>query len=508
MNFRTFSMLISELSFGKRVRNDHYIHYVGLPSCPRELQKLVEEVRNLANAGEDYNVIKFNLLDFRVSLLSYPNFFENPHPELRSSISVNLGSGKITRHDYTSSDNPPILHRKEALLPPLHPLAEEFQALTREEEAHGLYNTPRIIGFKKNWDFLLAEKGLDYSQHKLVSIEPSEASEKEEPCAEIQRHKTAIARYKYSRPIQTLLEYGLLGNNASLLDFGCGQGDDVRGLREKGFTASGWDPVYNPLGTKEASDIVNLGFVLNVIEDPLERMEVLHEAYDLSRKLLVVSTLIANSETGKLGRPYKDGIITSRNTFQKYFLQGELERCIEDVLHTSAVAVGLGIFYVFRSPSDQQGFLANRTKRTINWVDISRRIRPPKVERLRQRRPGIYERNAELLDSFWGKMLELGRVPSKDEFDRYDDLRKEVGSTQKAKNLFVQRFGEETLGRAFELRPEMIFRSTLRYPTSERKCRYGIFPMGSGSISKPSWADISRPSKKVRRCCFLPEILN
>ena len=93
-----------------------------------------------------------------------------------------------------------------------------------------------------------------------------------------------------------------------------------------------------------AIDIVNLGFVLNVIEDPIERMKVLHDAYELSSKLLVVSTLIASSSTAQLGRPYKDCILTSRNTFQKYFHQGELERYLEDVLDTSAVAVGLGIF--------------------------------------------------------------------------------------------------------------------------------------------------------------------
>jgi len=46
----------------------------------------------------------------------------------------------------------------------------------------------------------------------------------------------------------------------------------------------------------------------------------------------------------------------------------------------------------------------------------------------------------------------LGRVPAKGEFERHDELLREVGSGNKAKNLFVRRFGEETLARAFELR--------------------------------------------------------
>lgn len=454
MNFEDFTGSVSELPFGKRVRNDLYIHVDCLSSCPAGLRDLIEHIRVVAHAGGDFNVIKFSPPKFKISFLSYPDFHEKPHPELHSSIAVDLGSGKTTRHDYTESDNPPILHRKEAFLPPEHPSVEDYRALTHEEETQGLYNSRKIIGFKKNWELLLAEKGLGYSGHKLVADGTPSSSQKADSTVEVLRHKTAIARYKFSRPIQTLLEYGLLADSTSLLDYGCGQGDDVNGLREMGYSVSGWDPVYCPQEAKESAEIVNLGFVLNVIEEPLERMEVLQEAYELSRKLLVVSTLIATSETSKLGRPYRDGILTSRNTFQKYFRQDELEQYIEDVLHTSAVAVGLGIFYVFRSPSDQQAFLASRGKRTINWVDISRRIRPPREEkpRLRPRRPDVYEQNPELLESFWARMLELGRVPTKDEFERYEELQSEVGSANKAKNLFVRRFGEETLVKAFDLR--------------------------------------------------------
>lgn len=451
MNHDDYIRLLSELPFGKRVNDAIYIHVESLLSCCDRLRRFVEKIQTRARVESVYNVIKFSLCGLRISFLHYPDFFENPHPQLRSSISVNLTTGKARKHDYMHSNNPPILHRKEALLNTAHLLVNEFKALTAEEEAAGLYADPKVIGFKKNWESLLAAKGLGYSGHELIRTRTQAASE-EERTFEVQRHKTAIARYKLSRPIQTIIEYGLLTEYVSLLDYGCGQGDDVNRLKEMGFTVAAWDPAYHPDGSKKPADIVNLGFVLNVIEDPIERTAVLHEAYELSRKLLVISTLIATSSTPMMGRRYKDGILTSRNTFQKYFRQDELERYIEDVLDTSAVAVGLGIFYVFRSPSDQQEFLANRTKRTINWVDISRRIRPPKVERPRQRRLGVYERNAELLDSFWSKMLELGRVPTKDEFERYDDLRKEVGSATKAKNMFVQRFGDNTLSNAFELR--------------------------------------------------------
>ena len=52
-----------------------------------------------------------------------------------------------------------------------------------------------------------------------------------------------------------------------MLDYGCGKGDDVRELEAHEIDVSGWDPTHNPEGALINSDIVNLGFVLNVIEE-------------------------------------------------------------------------------------------------------------------------------------------------------------------------------------------------------------------------------------------------
>lgn len=169
-----------------------------------------------------YNVIKFHLLEPTLSLLCYPDFFETPHPELQASITVKFASGKVRKYDYRESPNPPILHRKETLLPPYHPLAGEFRKLTAAEEAEGLYQNPRIIGFKLNWESLLADRGLAYSRHELIKIAAQAAAGEEKPVA-VQRHKTAISRHKFSRPIQTILEYGLLKEGTTLLDYASGR---------------------------------------------------------------------------------------------------------------------------------------------------------------------------------------------------------------------------------------------------------------------------------------------
>ena len=73
------------------------------------------------------------------SLMCYPRFFENPHPALRHAVTIDLVSGKARHTDYAGNPNPPILHRKESLLPAEHPQRGEFEELTRQEEAAGLY---------------------------------------------------------------------------------------------------------------------------------------------------------------------------------------------------------------------------------------------------------------------------------------------------------------------------------------------------------------------------------
>ena len=62
----------------------------------------------------------------------------------------------------------------------------------------------------------------------------------------IARHKTAIRRNELSLPVKCLLRDGLLSQDASLFDFGCGHGEDVVLLRSRGFVCNGWDPEFRP----------------------------------------------------------------------------------------------------------------------------------------------------------------------------------------------------------------------------------------------------------------------
>ena len=158
MDYQRFSKWVSELPFGKRLNNAVYVYAESLASLGGELYDFVEQIRARLAIEPEFNLIKFYLSEFKLSFLSYPDFFEKPHPELHSSLTVNLASGGVRKHEYGKSDNPPILHRKETLLEPNHPLVQEFSSLTREEEAEGLYSVNRVIGFKRNWGTLVGSQ--------------------------------------------------------------------------------------------------------------------------------------------------------------------------------------------------------------------------------------------------------------------------------------------------------------------------------------------------------------
>src|SRR5262245_22562698 len=117
----------------------------------------------------------------------------------------------------------------------------------------------------------------------------SEASMDHEP---IQRHKTAIRRGDFSRPVKSMLRDGLLDKSVSVFDYGCGRGEDVELLTALGIACAGWDPAYRPEAPRSEADVVNLGYVINVIENAEERAATVKSAWQLCRHLLVVSAQV------------------------------------------------------------------------------------------------------------------------------------------------------------------------------------------------------------------------
>ena len=71
-----------------------------------------------------------------------------------------------------------------------------------------------------------------------------------------------------------------------------------------GMEASGWDPAFFPTESKRPAQVVNLGFVLNVIGKPAERVSVVREAWALANRAFqgfLKSKLPKAVEIGKFG---------------------------------------------------------------------------------------------------------------------------------------------------------------------------------------------------------------
>ena len=122
-----------------------------------------------------------------------------------------------------------ILHRKETFVAATYPHIDLLTAITQEGEALGLYENPRSIGFKQNWLRLIARKGsyLDDAGRLQERSQVDETLYKKTNVS-VERHKTAINRNQLSAPMQILARHNYLSGDYSLLDYGCGKGDDVR----------------------------------------------------------------------------------------------------------------------------------------------------------------------------------------------------------------------------------------------------------------------------------------
>jgi hypothetical protein len=282
MEVATFASHVQALPFGKKLPRATYVYAPDLSVLPIELGQLMQRLRDDLGLTSDFNVVKFTH-DGGVSFLKYPGFHELPHPELTESVRISLVTGKVSRSRYGSDGNPPILHRKETFVAGDDPAATAWARLTAQEENAGLYDHPEVIGFKATWASLLRNKGLAYREHDLIEAQTGDSVEPEPLALPIHRHRTALYRTGLSKPIREALDAGLIKQGTSIFDYGCGRGSDAELLRDLGYTVSAWDPAFFPDERKTNADVVNLGYVLNVIENPRERLEVLHDAWAHAR---------------------------------------------------------------------------------------------------------------------------------------------------------------------------------------------------------------------------------
>jgi DNA phosphorothioation-associated putative methyltransferase len=241
----------------------------------------------------------------------------------------------------------------------------------------------------------------------------------ESAAAPIQRHKTAIRRPGFSLPVNCLLRDSLLDASRTFFDYGCGHGQDLNLLQGSGISCAGWDPVHRPQTDPTPADVVNLGYVINVIENPQERGETLRRAWDLTRGILVVGAQGEFAAANKELPSFNDGVLTSRGTFQKYYSQAELKAYIERQLETDAVPAAPGVFYVFRTEDLKQQYLANRFRRQASAPQ-------PRISE------ALFEEHRDVLNPFIAALARLGRMPAEDELPEASQIIARLGSLKRA----------------------------------------------------------------------------
>ncbi|PZO33782.1 MAG: DNA phosphorothioation-associated methyltransferase [Shackletoniella antarctica] len=392
------AQLCQRSPIGKCLPNAFYIHPSALPSLDQSLRQQEQAARTLLKGERPFTLVKFHFDQPKLSYLYYPEFDQDPHPLLRTSTIVNLATGTVETRDYSDAPNPPLLHRKETFLAPDYPHYNRFAHLTRQQVALGLLDNSREIGTQLNWERRLTQQGIEIHNHALAC--PIKATQQAKP--KIQRHKAAIARVTASKPVRLAVEAGLFPTDTTYFDYGCGHGADIEYIHRLGLTSAGWDPHFRPDVSHTFADVVNLGYVINVIEDTAERREALINAWNLAQKVLIVAAQVLIDDRTRGVIAYGDGIITSRNTFQKYYEQEELKAYIDQVLGVDAIPIALGIYFVFRDEAQAEAFRASRFRSRATAPRI--RLKVSKFEEYR-------DRLQPLMDFY----TDRGRLPTSEE---------------------------------------------------------------------------------------------
>jgi len=420
----TIVVLCQQSLIGKKLPDALYVHVTALAELNLCLQEYEQTFRHLLpdDSFSNCTLIKFSYEQPTISYLYYPDFDQDPHPALHTSIQVDIETKSVRYRNYNSSSNPPILHRKETFVTPNYPYHQTFAELTRQEKTMGLLKETRTIGTRNGWLQRLQEFNVTIREHQVISLQ-SDRQIQYQP--KIERHKAAIHRPDLSKPVRLALEAGLFSEDSTFFDYGCGHGEDIKWIRDRGFPSVGWDPYYQPQSDRTPADIVNLGYVINVIEAQPERREALIKAWDITQRVLIVSAQVLISDVGQGQITYSDGIVSSRNTFQKYYEQEELKLYIDQVLGVDSVPVALGIYFVFRDPAQAQTFRACR---------FHSRATTPRVRVVTKR----FEYYQELLSPLMAFFAERGRLPVGEELSKFEALLAEFSTVRRAFNLIVQ----------------------------------------------------------------------
>ena len=155
-------------SVGKLLPDALYVHHTALEHLPPLLRVYEGCGRQLAGAVEGLTLVKLFRRRARVSYLAYEDFDRVAHPALRSAVVADLKRLDLQFRDYTSSTNPPVLHRKELFVADDYPARQRFARLSAREDRLGLLDAASTIGTRNGWLAVLSNAGLSIHGHRIT----------------------------------------------------------------------------------------------------------------------------------------------------------------------------------------------------------------------------------------------------------------------------------------------------------------------------------------------------
>ena len=242
-----------------------------------------------------------------------------------------------------------------------------------------------------------------------------------------------MRRYSLSRPLTLAMSHRLISPSSKVLDYGCGRGTDIRLLQKAGIHASGWDPHFRPEDPLRPADCVNLGYVLNVIEDPAERAATLQNAFQLAEKVLIVAVRVEQA----LGDApeFSDGVLTKVGSFQKLYTQQEFKDYLRAILGLQPHMASLGIAYIFKDSQAESDYLAHLS--LYRPISFRERVRSEfSKDRTAQR--------------YLSLTRTLGRAPLGIEFTPMSRLIERYGSVQRVERIASSLLNADALASARE----------------------------------------------------------
>ena len=199
------------------------------------------------------------------------------------------------------------------------------------------------------------------------------------------------------------------------------------------------------------------------------------------------------------GHSFRDGVLTGRKTFQKYYTQKELKEFVEQHLHEDTIAVAPGVFFVFKDKVMQQRYLLGRSRSLSSTRRVNLKLAPKRTSEERDKEK--YEEHKELLETLWNQWIDFGREPTSNEVQNSELLKKGFGSLGRALHFLRSQKNDSLLEASVESKRDdlLVF---LALELFKQRTAFQEMPLSFQRDIKVFFGNISKARNDARDLLF------